>query len=189
MKQMPIMILMLIFLFLMSCDVQSIENDKSLPDTMLTLDLNQNQLIKKLGNKYTLETVAEGGYFSYTTYLKYEGITFHFYHNEPKCNPNALPHSIILTSNRYRYDVNKYIGMKWLEARHLLTKLYTPSKDFHSQNSDLYSLFEIGHGTVDGHDQIYNIILYDSLGQKYPSEEVVPKGSTVERIQIYIALD
>jgi hypothetical protein len=77
---------------------------------VLSVFMTKQEIIKKLGEEYTLITEEGTSHNNYHTKLQYESVVFHYYHEEEEMAGDLLPETILLTGNDYTYNFDIEIG-------------------------------------------------------------------------------
>lgn len=161
--------------------------------TVLSVFMTKDQIIEKLGQNYTFETIEDGGYYDYYSRLEYDGIVFNFSHNDKKFPTNQYPDSIMITSNKYRFNFDFKIGDTALKAIEYSEKNFENAYDFHN-DVYMFDVFQYKEdnspkGTTDGAFGGLRIRWFYSTSRSYSSKDEISEDVKIESIQIYAPMD
>lgn len=115
------------------------EENKETAPIVLSALMTKDEIISKLGDKYTFETNDDGGYFTYYSILKYDDISFSFYHDTEKLSADKHPDSIQINSNKYTFNYDFKIGDPALKAFEYCEKHFKKAYDHHN-DGDIYDI-------------------------------------------------
>jgi hypothetical protein len=168
------------------------QNDKAEADSPIVLSvlMNKDEIINKLGKGYTFETKQEEGYFTYCSSLKYEGITFDFNYDTEELPEGKAPDNITITSDKYVFNYDFKVGEPAQKALDYCEKNFKHAYDMH-MGQDIFDAFMYKEKKNSGETADTNMVLrweYDKEGD-FSSKSEVPADAGIKSVQLFIPID
>ncbi len=154
----------------------------------LSVFMTKDEIINKLGEDYTIITEEGMSHTDFHTKLEYDGITFHYYHDEEVMPESLLPGNILLESNDYTYNFDIELEANALSLIRYFRTQFDRYFDIHRGDFafDLFKYRERRNGTVVDTDYIIKLIYED--GEFYISRDEISSDLKVVAISIFIPL-
>jgi hypothetical protein len=157
---------------------------------VLSALMTKGEIINKLGTGYTFETTEENGYFTYSSSLKYEGITFDFLHDTEKLPEDKTPDNITITSDKYVFNFDFKVGESAQKAFDYCEKNFKHAYDMH-MGQKIFDAFMYQEKESSGETVDTNMTLrweYDKEGD-FSSKSEVRADAGIKAIQLIVLID
>ena len=127
---------------------------------------------------------------TYYSSLKYDGISFTFYHDEKEVSTEAKPDSINITSNKYTYQYDFKIGDPALKAFEYCEKNYKNVIDHHN-DVKIFDAFHFTEKNSNGvmEDTGYNVGWSYDNDEQYSSKSEIGEDVKIKGISIFYFID
>lgn len=177
---------------------QKSSNDKKVDSSNqieLSVKMTKEEIINKLGKEYKVEkNIDPMGEYNYIR-IVYPDITFDFLllHGQDEAPLDALPSTIVISSDKYRYNYDVNIGDNALEAIEKCEKTFENLINIHGINGDEESLDLFKYKEDDGSGQMVNtgyvLTFRYNTKERYSNKEDIGSDVKVEHITLTREID